>query len=103
MKTWDEITARRRLEPDYDDRVAAEKRDALREIHAFNLAELRRVAEFTQQELALRMGSDQSRVSRVERESDMHLSTLRAYVEALGGELHLTAEIPGQDPLPLAI
>jgi hypothetical protein len=103
MKTWDEITAARRAEPGYDERIAAEKREALRELHAFNLAELRRIAEFTQQELALRMGSDQSRVSRVEREADMHVSTLRAYVEALGGELHLIAEIPGQDPLPLAI
>lgn len=103
MKTWDEITSHRRADPGYAGRIAAEKREALREIHAFNLAELRRIADFTQQELALRMGSDQSRISRVEREPDMHLSTLRAYVEALGGELHMYAEIPGQDPLPLAI
>jgi ribosome-binding protein aMBF1 (putative translation factor) len=103
MKTWDQITARRRAQPGYAERIAAEKREALGGIHAFNLAELRRIADFTQQELARRMGSDQSRVSRVEHGEDMHLSTLRAYVNALGGELHIYAEIPGQDPLPLAI
>ena len=49
------------------------------------------------------MGVDQPRVSRVEGETDMRLSTLRAYVEALGGQLRVYAEIPGQEPLPLAL
>ena len=33
----------------------------------------------------------------------MKLSTLKAYVEALGGEIRVYAEMPGQDPLPLSI
>ena len=103
MKNWDEVTAKRRSKPGYAERVAEEKRKALLEIHTYHLAELRHIAEFTQHELALRMGTDQSRVSRVENESDMKLSTLKAYVEALGGQIRVVAELPDQDPLPLAL
>ena len=103
MKTWDEVTAERRLRPGYRDRVDAEKRKALGELHEFNLSELRRILEFTQEELAGRMGTDQSRLSRVENEADMRLSTLRAYVEALGGQIRIIAEIPGQEAFPLSV
>ena len=103
MKTWDEVTAHRRSKPGYARRIAAEKVEALREIQEYALVELRRVLELTQFELAQRMGVDQPRVSRVETEADMRLSTLRAYVEALGGQLKVYAEIPGQEPLPLAL
>lgn len=103
MKKWDEITADRRADPEYRRRVDAEKRQALGELHEFNLAELRRILEFTQEELAGRMGSDQSRISRVENEADMRLSTLRAYVEALGGQIRILAEIPGQETFPLSV
>ncbi|MDP2623759.1 MAG: helix-turn-helix transcriptional regulator [Actinomycetota bacterium] len=103
MKKWDEITADRRADPGYRERVDAEKRRALGEIHEFNLAELRRILQFTQEELAGRMGTDQSRISRVENEVDMRLSTLRAYVEALGGQIKILAEIPGQEAFPLSV
>lgn len=103
MKGWEEVTAKRRSDPAYAERIAAEKRKAMREIHEYNLAELRRIAEFTQREVALRMGIDQSRVSRVENEEDMKLSTLKAYIEALGGQIRVVAELPDQDPFPLAI
>jgi predicted transcriptional regulator len=83
--------------------VDAEKRVALGEIHEFNLAELRRILEFTQEEVAGRMGTDQSRISRVENEVDMKLSTLRAYIEALGGQIRVVAEIPGQEAFPLSV
>ncbi|MEX0826172.1 MAG: helix-turn-helix transcriptional regulator [Acidimicrobiia bacterium] len=103
MKTWDELTSDRRAATGYRERVDAEKRKALGELHEFNLAELRRILEFTQEELAGRMGSDQSRISRVENEADMRLSTLRAYVEALGGQIRILAEIPGQEAFPLSV
>ena len=103
MKTWDEVTQRRRRSPRYAERIAGEKAEALREIQEYALVELRRALELTQFELAQRLGIDQPRVSRVETEADMRLSTLRAYVEALGGQLRMYAEIPGQEPLPLAL
>ena len=39
---------------------------------------------------------NESNVSRVERGQDVYLSTLRSYVEALGGRLELTAVFPDQ-------
>ena len=45
----------------------------------------------TQAEIAEALGSSQSRVSDLERQGDHRLSTLRRYVEALGGELSLVA------------
>lgn len=45
----------------------------------------------TQRELAERMGMTQPEVSKLERRADVRVSTMRAYVAALGGELRLTA------------
>jgi DNA-directed RNA polymerase specialized sigma subunit len=103
MKSWDEVTAARREDPDYRSRVDAAKRSAIAEIDEYHLAQLRRILEFTQTDVAARMGIDQARVSRVEHTTDPKLSTLRAYVEALGGTLTIVAEIPGQEPLSLAL
>lgn len=61
---------------------------------AMNLAELRGAMELTQEELAERLSVAQSNVSRLERRHDMLISTLREVVEALGGELHLSAVFP---------
>jgi len=38
-------------------------------------------------------------VSKIEKRADMHLSTLRGYVEAMGGELDIVAPLPGQAPM----
>ena len=43
------------------------------------------------------MGISQSDLSKLERRRDLHLSTLQAYVHALGGRVHLVAELPGRD------
>lgn len=55
------------------------------------LAEIRKAIGMTQAELASRLDVAQGSVSKVENAADMYLTTLRKYVEALGGELHLTA------------
>lgn len=55
------------------------------------LAELRRARAQTQQELAISLNVNQAWVSKLERQTDMYLSTLRGYVEALGGELEIVA------------
>ncbi len=62
-----------------------------------DLATLRRSAGLTQLALAERMGISQSDLSKLERRRDLHLSTLQAYVHALGGRVHLVAELPGRD------
>ena len=55
-------------------------------IYALNLATIRKAAELTQDELAARLGIDQSVVSKTERRDDMLLSTLMDYLSAAGVE-----------------
>jgi transcriptional regulator with XRE-family HTH domain len=69
-----------------------EVREAIRS--ALALADLRKQAGLTQTVVGERMGVGQEQVSRVERRADVHLSTLREYVEALGGRLELAAVFP---------
>jgi hypothetical protein len=47
------------------------------------------------------LGIGQDSVSRLEQRSDLLISTLRGYVEALGGRLSLVAEFPNQKPVVL--
>jgi transcriptional regulator with XRE-family HTH domain len=58
------------------------------------LPEVRKAIGMTQAELAANLETGQGTVSKLERAADMYLSTLRKYVEALGGELHLVASFP---------
>lgn len=82
--------------------VLPAKRRARIERRASELAtlkDLRRAVERTQEELAASLGVGQDTVSRIERRSDILLSTLRRYVEAMGGELNLVARFPNRPPL----
>lgn len=58
-----------------------------------SLRELRRLAGLTQVEVAAAMGIAQGEVSRLEHRADFHLSTLRRYVQALGGDVEVVARI----------
>lgn len=62
-----------------------------------SLADLRRARDLTQETIAEMLGNRQAAVSKVERRDDMYVSTLRRYVEALGGELEITAHFPEGD------
>jgi transcriptional regulator with XRE-family HTH domain len=64
--------------------------------------ELRRARERTQVEVAKALGITQDSVSRLEQRTDLLLSTLRSYVEALGGSLSLIAEFPDHGPVVLS-
>lgn len=99
--TWDE--AKRRAEEarraaGHHVRTDAERAGAQRrlddEIRAWRLAEVRRNRSLTQREVAQAMGVSGPRVSDVERGKldTVSVSVLRAYVEALGGRLKVTAE-----------
>lgn len=68
---------------------------------AISLGELRDRFDLSQAEIATRMGTNQPGVSKLERREDLYLSTLRGYVEALGGELHLVASFPEGDDVKL--
>lgn len=49
---------------------------------------------YTQKQLAEAMQLDQSRISKIERRADVYVSTLRNFVQAMGGELELVAKFP---------
>lgn len=55
------------------------------------LQELRRARELTQEEMAEALEVNQATISKLERRADMYVSTLRRFVEAMGGELEITA------------
>jgi predicted transcriptional regulator len=57
-------------------------------------AELRHALEQTQQELARSMKVNQPAVAKLEKRTDMYVSNLRRYIEALGGSLEITARFP---------
>ena len=59
------------------------------------LAQIRAPRGLSQAEIGTRLGMNQSEVSRLERRGDLRLSTLRSYVDALGGALHLVVTWPG--------
>ncbi len=66
---------------------------------ATTLKDLREAFAHTQVELAESLGVGQDTISRIERRSDLLLSTLRRYVEAMGGRLELVAHFPNRSPL----
>jgi DNA-binding XRE family transcriptional regulator len=66
-----------------------------------SLQELRQAHKLTQKRMAQVLGIGQDSVSRLEKRSDLLISTLRGYVEALGGRLSLVAEFPNQEPVIL--
>ena len=63
------------------------------------LKDLRQAVEQTQEDLAATLGVGQDTISRIERRSDMLLSTLRRYVESMGGKLELVAQFPNRPPV----
>ena len=63
------------------------------------LKDLRQAARQTQEQLAATLGVGQDTISRLEKRSDMLLSTLRHYVESMGGKLELVAQFPNRPPM----
>jgi DNA-binding XRE family transcriptional regulator len=78
-----------------------EKRAHLLISEEMTLQELRRAREMTQVKMAKSLGVAQKQISDIEKRTDMHISTLRRQVEALGGELTLTAKFPNGTPVKL--
>jgi len=66
------------------------------------LRELRQARALTQASVARELGISQDAISRLEKRSDLLLSTLRRTVEAMGGSLSLIARFPDRPPVELA-
>jgi transcriptional regulator with XRE-family HTH domain len=88
-KKWSELKAK--ALPETIAR-AAKKTETM--LVAIELNDLRKARKLTQAQLAERLNIRQSNVSKLERRADLHVSTLRDVVEAMGGELRVTARFP---------
>jgi len=64
------------------------------ELEKLPLAEMRKARQMTQNRLAELLQVNQGAISKLEKRSDMYLSTLRSYVEAMGGNLEIRAVFP---------
>jgi transcriptional regulator with XRE-family HTH domain len=66
------------------------------------LQDLRKAMALTQEQVAAELQMDQSNLSKLEKRADLLISTLRRYIEAMGGSLHLVAQFPERPPVEVA-
>jgi transcriptional regulator with XRE-family HTH domain len=91
---------RKRLSPTRRKKIEARAAQLIAD--EMTLQELRRARKLTQVSMAKALGISQDGVSRLERRSDLLLSTLRKTIEAMGGNLSLIAEFPDRAPVILS-
>jgi predicted transcriptional regulator len=91
-RTWKSVRGER-LSPAA---IARAKERARAQIEELTLQELRRGLNVTQVDAAKAADMTQSELSRIESRGDHRISTLRRYVEALGGKLEVTAVFGGR-------
>ena len=85
---------RAKMSPERQARVAARVKA---EMALMPLHQLRNAREMTQTRLAEVLEMDQGNISKLEKRTDMYLSTLRSYIEAMGGALEIRAVFPDGD------
>jgi transcriptional regulator with XRE-family HTH domain len=90
-KTWREISAEDRKDPERVARIQAGAR-AMLVVSA--LTELRESLGLTQSGLASSLAISQARISEIEHQGDLKVSTLDEFVRGMGGELRISAAFP---------
>jgi transcriptional regulator with XRE-family HTH domain len=98
-KTWDDLK-RKQFTEDERERIRFE---AAIELAELRLGELRQKLGVTQAELAERMEAAQPHLSKIENSEDFYLSTLKRYIQALGGRLELRAVFDGEEQIALRV
>jgi transcriptional regulator with XRE-family HTH domain len=88
------------LSPERRKKVEARVAELMAE--EMTLQELRRARRLTQVRVAKALHISQDGVSRLEKRTDLLLSTLRKSIEAMGGKLSLVAEFPDREPVRLS-
>ncbi len=96
-RTLDEVL--QSLPPARREAIEARAEALIAEIEG--LRALRILAERSQEEMAENLGIKQPSVHKIERQTDLYLSTLRRFVEAAGGTLELRVQLPGRDVIRL--
>ena len=79
------------VSPERRRRIDETKRELLAEMPLY---ELRRARALTQQELAQMLEVNQPAISKLEQRADVYISSLRSYIEAVGGKLKIVADFP---------
>ena len=82
---------RARLSPEARAKAEAEARLLGAEM---DLAEVRRALKLSQEEIGQTLQIQQGSVAKIEKRADMYVSTLRRFIEAMGGELEIVARFP---------
>jgi DNA-binding XRE family transcriptional regulator len=80
-----------KMSPESRARVDQAVREALKELP---LDELRNARGLSQKMLAEALGIQQPAIAKMEKRTDMYISTLRSHIEAMGGHLEITAHFP---------
>ena len=93
---WSELKAT--LPPDSIARIDARVRETMSRLR---LSDIREAVGHTQVAIAAKLKLGQASVSKIESAADMYLSTLRRYIEALGGELVVSAQFPEGTVVPI--
>jgi transcriptional regulator with XRE-family HTH domain len=96
-KSLNELVAE--LPPDEQQHIEARYQELKQEVES--LRELRTLAGKAQADIAMALKIKQPSVSKIEKQADMYLSTLRSYVQAIGGELELVIKLPHRPALRL--
>ncbi len=73
------------------------KTRSIKSAKEMSLSELRQIKNLSQHNLAVSMNKKQSNLSKMERNSDMYVSTLRMFIEAMGGSLEIIAQFPDEE------
>lgn len=87
------------LPPERQERIEARYQELRQEVEG--LRELRPIAGKAQLEIATALNVKRPSVSKIEKQTDMYLSTLRGYVEAIGGKLELVVKLSKRPALRL--
>ena len=82
---------REKMDPARQEKIRNRTQELIAELP---LQELRQARALSQAELAQVLGLNQATISKLERRTDMYLSSLRRFVEAMGGELEISAQFP---------
>jgi DNA-binding XRE family transcriptional regulator len=87
------------LAPERQERIKAET--ARLQAEYMTMQDLRRAREMTQVRMAEILGKSQVTIAQLEKRTDVLLSTLRSYIEAMGGHLELVVRFPDREPVVL--
>ena len=88
------------LPADRQEKIEARAQQLIAE--EMSLQSLRRARQLTQEKVADLLNIRQESVSRIEKRTDLLLSTLRDYVQSMGGDLRLVVEFPDSSPIVLS-